>query len=90
MNTYKLSNVSLAQFRQFLFDVGCSRISVEGGHEKWRKDGCLRSVILQTHIDPVPEFIVRNNLRTLGLNRTVFTDWLKQHDRKNSGRKQRP
>ena len=23
MNTYKLSNVSLAQFREFLFHVGC-------------------------------------------------------------------
>lgn len=83
MNTYKLSNVSLAQFRQFLFDVGCTRVSAEGGHEKWKKDGCLRSVILQTHIDPVPEFIVKNNLRTLGLTRKNFIEWMKQADRKN-------
>lgn len=83
MNTYKLSNVSLAQFRQFLFDIGCTRVSTEGGHEKWKKDGCLRSVILQTHIDPVPEFIVKNNLRTLGLTRKNFIEWMKQADRKN-------
>lgn len=82
MNTYKLSNVSLAQFRQFLFDMGCTRVSTEGGHEKWKKDGCLRSVILQTHIDPVPEFIVKNNLRTLGLTRKNFIEWMKQADRK--------
>ena len=48
MNTYKLSNVSLAQFRQFLFDMGCTRVSTEGGHEKWKKDGCLRSVIFKS------------------------------------------
>lgn len=50
----------------------------------------LRSNQSAGRIFALPEFIVRNNLRTLGLNRTVFTDWLKQHDRKNSGRKQRP
>lgn len=83
MNTYKLSNVTLAQFRQFLLDFGCTRMSVEGGHEKWKKDGCLRSVILQIHIDPVPEFIVKNNLRTLGLTRKDFVEWMKQTDRKN-------
>lgn len=78
MNTYKLSNVSLTQFRQFLSDIGCVCVSMSGGHEKWKKEGCLRSVILQTHIDPVPEFIIKNNLRTLGLSRNDFIEWLKQ------------
>ena len=78
MNTYKLSNVSLTQFRQFLSDIGCVCVSTSGEHEKWKKEGCLRSVILQTHIDPVPEFIVKNNLRTLGLSRNDFIEWLKQ------------
>ena len=77
MNTYKLSNTSISQFRVFLFDIGCSRISVEGGHEKWHKEGCLRPVIIQTHIDPIPEFIVKNNLRSLGLTRKDFVEWLK-------------
>ena len=41
MNTYKLSNVSLTQFRQFLSDIGCVCVSTSGGHEKWKKEGCL-------------------------------------------------
>ena len=76
MNTYKLSNVSLTQFRQFLSDIGCVCIDVRRTREM--EEGCLRSVILQTHIDPVPEFIVKNNLRTLGLSRNDFIEWLKQ------------
>ena len=52
-------------------------ISVEGGHEKWHKEGCLRPVIIQTHIDPIPEFIVKNNLRSLGLTRKDLVEWLK-------------
>ena len=78
MNTYKLSNVSISLFRKFLFDIGCKRISIEGGHEKWHKDGCLRPAIIQTHIDPIPEFIVKNNLRSLGLTRNDFINWLKR------------
>ena len=78
MNTYKLSNVSISLFRKFLFDIGCKRISIERGHEKWHKDGCLRPVIIQTHIDPIPEFIVKNNLRSLGLTRNDFINWLKR------------
>lgn len=80
MNTYKLSNVSIGQFRKFLTDSGCTKVSTEGGHEKWKKNGCLRSVILQTHVDPIPEFIVQNNLRTLGMTRKDFIQWLKQSD----------
>ena len=78
MNTYKLSNICIAQFREFLFEIGCTRISIEGGHEKWHKNGCLRPIIIQTHIDPIPEFIIKNNLRSLGLTRKDFIDWMKR------------
>lgn len=78
MNTYKLSNISIAQFREFLFEIGCTRISIEGGHEKWHKNGCLRPIIIQTHIDPIPEFIIKNYLRSLGLTRKDFIDWMKR------------
>lgn len=81
MNTYKLSNVSVDEFRRFLCDAGCVMVSTEGGHEKWKKEGGMRSVIFQTHINPVPEFIIRNNLRTLGLTRRDFIAWLKQGGR---------
>ncbi len=77
MNTYKLGNISLRTFREFLEYCGCSLVSTEGGHEKWKKAGCLRSIILQSHIDPVPEFVVRSNLRTLALTRSDLTHWLR-------------
>lgn len=72
MNTYKLSNISLCDFRGFLFNYGCTRTSTEGGHEKWEKDGLTRPIILQTHITPVPEFIVKNTLRNLGISKKQF------------------
>lgn len=78
MNTFKLSNVSLADFRRFLFEIGCSRTATykrtkgRGGHEKWNKEGLARPIVIQTHEDPVPEFIVKNALRDLGLTRDEF------------------
>lgn len=76
MNTRKLGNIPLKDFRLFLEKAGCHPQSISGGHEKWIKAGLLRPVIIQTHIDPVPEFIVRNTLRNLGLTKTDFFDIL--------------
>ena len=79
MNTVRLSNLPLKVFREFLFEKGCSRTESgtkgRGGHEKWEKDGLERPITLQSHIDPVPEHIVRNSLTTLGVTRKEFEAW---------------
>ena len=82
MNTLKLSNISLADFRTFLFEIGCQRVSTEGGHEKWTKPGLTRPITLQTHIDPIPEFIVKNSLRNLGLTKKDYFDMMGQQNKK--------
>lgn len=71
------SNTSLATFRKFLLAVGCECVSTNGGHEKWKRDGLTRPIIVQTHIDPVPEFIVRNALRTLNISTNDFMNIVK-------------
>jgi predicted RNA binding protein YcfA (HicA-like mRNA interferase family) len=60
-------NISLKDFRKFLEIHGMKLIRTSGGHEVWSKANLSRPVILQTHVDPVPFFIVKNNLRTMGL-----------------------
>lgn len=72
MSTRSLSNISISDFRRFLEKAGCKSESIKGGHEKWTKPGLLRPVIIQTHIDPVPEFIVKNTLRNLGLSKDDY------------------
>ncbi len=67
-----LSNVSIAQFRAILSALGLVCVRTKGGHEAWSKDGMTRPVIFQTHVDPIPEFIIRSNLRTLGISREEF------------------
>jgi hypothetical protein len=55
----RLSNISLADFRMYLRSVGCERIRTEGGHEVWFRKGIQRTIVLQTHISPVPERILK-------------------------------
>ncbi|MBR9854091.1 MAG: type II toxin-antitoxin system HicA family toxin [Algicola sp.] len=75
MSTKKLSNISLKDFRKFLESEGLNIIKDtkgRGGHEKWSKRGMDRPITIQTHVDPVPEFIVKQVLRHLNMNRKTF------------------
>lgn len=66
--TSAIKNVSLKTFRGFLLHHGLNQIRTSGGHETWRGKKLTRPVVLQSHIDPVPLFIIKNNLRTMGLS----------------------
>ncbi len=79
MSTRKLSNISLNEFRKFLKNEGLNVISNtkgRGGHEKWSKKGMDRPIIIQTHISPVPEFIVKQVLRHLNISKKDFLKYL--------------
>ena len=75
MSTRKLSNIPLLDFRKFLQAQGLNVIkgpTGRGGHEKWSRKDLDRPITIQTHIDPVPEFIVKQVLRHLGMDRKAF------------------
>jgi len=72
MSTRKLSNISVAEYREFLTYIGCKCIRRKGGHEHWSRNDLLRPVTFQSHIDPVPEFIIKNGLRILGKDKNYF------------------
>lgn len=83
MNTVKLSNISIAEFEEFLEHKGCVRVdNGNEGHEKWVNPGISRPIILQTLLDPIPEFIVRNNLRDLDISRKSFAEWYLERKKK--------
>lgn len=71
-----LSNVSLREFRAVLLLLGLKKVRTKGGHEAWMRAGMSRPVIFQTHKDPVPEFVLRNNLRSLGMSKSDFLSLL--------------
>jgi len=68
-------NIPLKDFRKFLESNGMSRIRTKEGHEVWSGKNLSRPVIIQTHIDPVPFFIVKNTLRNMGLTLKDMEDY---------------
>ena len=75
MSTRKLSNIPLKDFRRFLKNQGLNLIKSSkgrGGHEKWARADLDRPITIQTHIDPVPEFIIKQILRHLEMTREEF------------------
>jgi len=67
-----LSNISVNEFKSALRALGLKCHRTRGGHEMWAKPGMPRPDVIQTHVSPIPEFIIRNCLRTLGLSRGAF------------------
>jgi len=81
MSTFKLSNIPVKEFRKFLERQGLKIIKDtrgRGGHEKWSKSGMDRPITIQTHIDPVPEFIVKQILRHLKMDKKTFFEEFKK------------
>lgn len=61
-----LKNITVDEFRGYLIFKGLKHIRTSGSHEVWIRKDLLRPVIIQTGVTPVPVFIIRNNLRTIG------------------------
>lgn len=76
MSTKHLRNISISQFESFLELACCKYTKTKGGHAKYLRSDLNRPIIFQTHIDPIPEFIVKNNLRLLGVSRKQFWEIL--------------
>jgi predicted RNA binding protein YcfA (HicA-like mRNA interferase family) len=79
MNTFKLSNIPLDKMVWFLQHQGLKCISTEGGHAKYTRNDLRRPIIIQTHISPVPTFIVSQILKHLGFNKTSFHLYIKNY-----------
>ena len=72
MSANPLKNVSLRDCRRFLMKAGCQTKRTTGGHEHWTRSDLLRPITIQTHIDPVPERIMKQIIRTLEIDRDEF------------------
>ncbi len=79
-----LKNIKLSVFREYLLFKGLTHIRTKGGHEIWSRKDLTRPVVIQTHENPVPEHIIKNNLRTIKSSRIEFEEWLSPTTKKDS------
>lgn len=76
MSTRHLRNISISQLESFLELCLCKFVKSKKGHAQYFRSDLTRPLPFQNHIDPVPEFIVRNLLRGLGYSKEEFYDIL--------------
>ena len=74
----KYSNISVTRFRNILKALGLDYVRTKGGHEMWFKEGMLRNVVFQTHEEPIPEDIIKNNIKTIGITKEEFEEKLNE------------
>lgn len=62
-------------FEKFLQSRGCAFKRIKGDHRVYSKNGLSRSLIVPQY-DPLPPFIILNNLRVLGATKEEFLKFL--------------
>lgn len=62
-------------FEKFLLKQGCVFKRIKGDHRVYTKPGLKRSLIVPQY-DPLPPFIILNNLRVLGVAKDTLLQFL--------------
>jgi len=67
----KKQNVTNRQFQKFLIYVGCVLKRIRGDHFVYTRPDLIRPIIVPID-NPLPQFIVKNNLDLLGISWKKF------------------
>lgn len=73
----QLGSIHWKEFEKFLFSLGCEFKREEGDHRICWKKGMKRPIVIPRDKD-LPAFIIRNNLRLLGVSTEEFLKYLKR------------
>lgn len=63
----RVTPVHWRRFEKFLLYVGCTFVREKGDHRIYMRDGLSRPVVVPRDTQ-LPIFIIRNNLRVLGIS----------------------
>ncbi|HLD35862.1 MAG TPA: type II toxin-antitoxin system HicA family toxin [Planctomycetota bacterium] len=63
----RLTPIHYRKFEAFLLYIGCKFSRQKGDHRIYHREGLIRPLVIPADAD-IPVFIIRNNLRTLGMS----------------------
>lgn len=73
----RLTPVHWRIFEKFLLYVGCRFLRQEGSHRIYGKPGLARPVVVPTY-RALPIFIIKNNLKILGIETSHYQKIMKE------------
>lgn len=65
--------VDWKRFEKFLKFVGCILVREKGDHRIWSRTGLRRPVVIPRSAT-IPVFVIRNNIRVLGISVSEYLD----------------
>lgn len=73
----RLKRISWKEFEKFLLYIGCSFDRQTSSHRVYHKPGLPRPIIVPQY-KSLPLFVIKNNLRTLGMTQKQFEEILRR------------
>ena len=73
----RLTPTSWKDFEKFLLFLGCKFKHQKGSHRVYTRSGLKRPLVVPTYGE-IPMFVIRNNLRVLGMTAEEYLEILKQ------------
>ena len=73
----RLAPIHWKKFEKVVLFIGCYFVREKGDHKIYWRDDIKRPIIIPKYTD-LPIFIIRNNLRILGLSTKEYLDILKR------------
>jgi len=67
----KIKQIHWKEFEKFLFLEGCVFKREKGDHRVYWKEGIKRSIVIPRY-NPLPVFIIMNNLSLLGISKKEY------------------
>ena len=72
-----LAPIHWKKFEKLVLFVGCSFVREKGDHRVYKRQGLKRPVIIPRYGE-LPIFVIRNNLRVLGISAEEYVEILKR------------
>ena len=67
------------KFHRFLEHIGCTYVRKKGSHRIYKYPEIIRPIVVPEHSSkPLPVFIIKNNLRLLGISEKDFLEVIKK------------
>ena len=73
----RLTPISWKEFEKFLLFLGCKFKHQKASHRVYTRSGLKRPLVVPVY-DEIPMFVIRNNLRVLGMTAEEYLEILKQ------------
>lgn len=73
-----LKPIRWQKFEKVLLELGCEFVHQKGSHRVYKRAELIRPIVVPAHSFEMPVFVIKNNLRLLGVSNQQYKDLLRK------------